>query len=275
MSMKQNIMIGFVAVLAIFFLSIFAGSWYTVDQTERAVVLENGKFVGVSGPGFHMKTPFIEDYIKFPVTELKENFGMAAYSRDQQNADITVSVNYRAIPDAVGQIYSDYGSMENMMIRLIGTQVQEQTKIVFGRFTAVRAIQEREALGREIGEAIIANIHARDENIMVNVQLEGVKFSGAYEQSIEQRMLAEVDVEKMRQTLERERIEAEIKVTQATAEADSIRLKGQAEADAIAARGQSLNDNPDLVALVQAERWNGVLPTTMVPSGALPILGLN
>lgn len=36
----------------------------------------------------------------------------------------------------------------------------------------------------------------------------------------------------------------------------------------------ALGDNPHLVALVQAEKWNGVLPVTMLPGGAVPMISL-
>jgi regulator of protease activity HflC (stomatin/prohibitin superfamily) len=116
-----------------------------------------------------------------------------------------------------------------------------------------------------------------------NVQIENIDFSDAYEKSIEQRMLAEVEVQKIRQNAEREKVSAEITVTQATAqanavrqralaEAEAIKLRGEAEAAAISARGKALGDNPHLVTLVQAERWDGKLPVTMVPGGAVPMI---
>jgi hypothetical protein len=36
----------------------------------------------------------------------------------------------------------------------------------------------------------------------------------------------------------------------------------------------ALRDNPGLPTLTAAEKWNGVLPTTMVPGNALPFLNL-
>jgi regulator of protease activity HflC (stomatin/prohibitin superfamily) len=113
--------------------------------------------------------------------------------------------------------------------------------------------------------------------------VEDVDFSDAYEKSIEQRMLAEVEVERLRQNAQREKVQGEIVVTQARAQADAvkaraeaeaeaIRLRGDAEAGAIRARGDALRANADLVALTAAEKWNGQLPTTMVPGGALPFV---
>lgn len=51
-------------------------------------------------------------------------------------------------------------------------------------------------------------------------------------------------------------------------------MAGEAEAAAIDAKGRALKDNPQLVDLVQAERWDGVLPTTMVPGGSVPMVTL-
>jgi uncharacterized membrane protein YqiK len=81
-------------------------------------------------------------------------------------------------------------------------------------------------------------------------------------------------------------VQAEIVVTKATAEAnavrqraqaeaDAIRLRGEAQASAIRARAAALGDNPNLVGLVQAEKWDGKLPVTMLPGGAVPMLNLD
>jgi regulator of protease activity HflC (stomatin/prohibitin superfamily) len=107
-----------------------------------------------------------------------------------------------------------------------------------------------------------------------SVQIENIDFSEAYEQSIEQRMLAEVEVQKVQQNAQREKVQAEIAVIQAKAQADAVKLQGDAEAHAINARGKALRDNPSLVELVQAEKWDGKLPTTMVPGSAVPFINV-
>jgi regulator of protease activity HflC (stomatin/prohibitin superfamily) len=87
-------------------------------------------------------------------------------------------------------------------------------------------------------------------------------------------MLAEVEVQKVQQNAEREKVQAEILVIQAKAEADAKKLQGEAEAYAINARGKALRDNPALIELVQAEKWDGKLPTTMVPGQAVPFINV-
>jgi len=154
---------------------------------------------------------------------------------------------------------------------------------VFGRYTAISAIQDRTKLGIDINQGLKEGVTGP---VMIDsVQVEDVTFSDAYEQSIEKRMMAEVEIQTKRQNLETERINAEITVTQAKAQADSalakaqaeaeaIRVRGIAEADAIKARGEALRQNAQLIALTQAEKWDGVLPTTMIPGGAVPFLNL-
>jgi regulator of protease activity HflC (stomatin/prohibitin superfamily) len=173
----------------------------------------------------------------------------------------------------VEQIYSEFGGREGIVNRLLDRQVPEEVKNVFGQFNAVTAIQERARLSTEVQNAIQKAV-TTPLLIVESVQIENIDFSDAYEQSIEQRMLAEVEVQKVQQNAQREKVQAEIKVIQAKAEADAVKLQGDAEAHAINARGRALRDNPSLVELVQAEKWNGVLPTTMVPGQTVPFINV-
>lgn len=95
-----------------------------------------------------------------------------------------------------------------------------------------------------------------------------------------------IAVQQQQQLLAQEKIKAEIAVTQATGRANSVIaeakanadrtvLLGNAEATAIRARAEALGTNPNLIALTQAEKWNGVLPTTMVPGSSVPFLNLS
>jgi hypothetical protein len=68
--------------------------------------------------------------------------------------------------------------------------------------------------------------------------------------------------------------EATAKRLQADADAYATEAAGKATANAIRERGAALRDNPQLVDLVQAEKWNGVLPTTMVPGSAVPFINV-
>ena len=274
------------AVVALLGLTIVLGSWFTVDQTERGVRLRNGAVIGVAQPGLGFKVPLIDTVEKISVRTTTWTWDkMNSYSFDQQPADLKISVTLRVAPEKVGELYSRFGGLDTAVRQVVNPTVNQQVKIVFGRYTAVRAIQERGTLNGAIRDAIAAALKDDSMIVIESVQLENIEFSHAYLQSIEQRMLAEVEVQKLQQNAEREKVQAQITVTQATAranavraeaqaQADAIKLKGEAEATAIRARGEALGQNPVLVSLVQAERWDGKLPATMVPGSALPMLSM-
>ena len=273
-----------IAIASVTAISVAGGSFYTIDQGERGVVLRNGKVVGTADPGLGFKVPVIDRVVEINVQSLAQVYDkVLAYSADQQTASMRVSVSFRVPADKVEQVYAEFGGISGMLERLVDRQVPEEVKAVFGKFNAATAIKERDRLSAEINAAIKNSI--KGPIIIESVQLENLDFSDAYEKSIEDRMLEEVAVEKMRQTEEREKVQASIKVIQAQAEADSklaqakaeadaIKLKGDAEAQAIRARGAALAQNPNLTELVKAERWDGQLPTTMIPGGATPMLNV-
>lgn len=276
--------IGAGVVAGLLGLTVLLGSWYTVGEGERGVLTRNGAVIGVAKPGLGFKLPLFDGVEKVSIqTRIARYNKLQGYSRDQQPADMVVSVNYRLSPDKVQDIYTRYGGEEGLVARLITPRVLAETKTVFGRFNAVTAVQDRDRLNSEVRAAIAEA--AGDMATIEGVQIENIDFSDAYEQSVEQRMLAEVEVQKLRQNAEREKVQADIHVTQANAKAQAVRamaeaeaeatkLRGAAEATAIRARGEALRDNPSLVGLVQAERWDGKLPATMVPGSALPMLSL-
>lgn len=296
-------------IVILFVVSLFSGTWYTIDQGERGVILRNGAMTGVAEPGFHLKIPFVDAVAKIPVTlqtsywtcrELKHDNGdlyrdpncssiekneMLAYSQDQQPAALRVTVSWHAQPGDVVDIYANFSSLENLESRLIARRAPQAIKTVFGHYTAVSAVSERVQLNSEVLKAVEASVEG-EPVIIDSVQIENIDYSDAYELSVEARMQAEVEVQKLQQkekqaevlartTVVNAKATADARVAQAKAEADAIRLKGDAEADAIKARALALGTNPLLVELTKAEKWNGTLPTTMLPNGSIPMIGLD
>ena len=157
---------------------------------------------------------------------------------------------------------------------------------VLGLFAAlVLVIITRGQLNVDAAKALTEAIAYDPIFAIEGVQIEDIAFSNEYIRSVEARIQAEVEVQRQQQTLAQEKIKAEIAVTQATGRANSIRaeaqaqadaivLKGDAEAKAIKARADALASNANLIALMQAEKWNGQLPITMVPNGAVPFLNV-
>jgi regulator of protease activity HflC (stomatin/prohibitin superfamily) len=275
-------------VLFLFVISIMFGSWYTIDQTERGVLLTNGAFSGVVQPGLHFKWPWFQSIYKIDMQTHKfEYTKVNSYSADQQPADLKVSVILHVDPAKVAEMYSRFGGdMQAAVSRLVTPHMNQEVKVVFGRYTAARSISERGQLNADAGKALTDAMSYDPVFGVEGVQVEDIEFSQDYIKSVEQRMQAEVQVQQKQQELEQEKIKAQIAVTQAEGEANSnraraegqaaaIKLKGEAEAAAIKARADALAKNENLIALTTAEKWDGRLPETMLPGGAVPFLNLS
>lgn len=273
-----GLVLGVVALSAVF------GSWYTIDETERGVLLRNGAFVEVVEPGLNFKLPFLETVKTVSVQNQSSVYqGLQAYSKDNQTAKIRASVSWHVPPTEVGKLYSQYVDTQGLLDRLISRQVPQQVENVFGQYNAVTVVQNRAKFVTDVTNAIK---NATVGPVVIdNVQIENIDFSDDYERSIALRMKAEVEVTTREQQLKTEQVQAQIRVTQAQAEADSklaqaraeaesTRIKGVAEADAISARAKALASNQNLVELTKAERWDGKLPTHVIPNGALPFVDI-
>ena len=283
---KRIVGYGGIGVVSVIALGIFFGSWYRVDEGERAVVLTNGSFSEIAGPGLNFKIPFFQSARFFSVRNEVVTFEkMAAYSFDQQTAELRMSINYQIMPDQVELVYKEYGSLQGAVDRVVNPRVYESMKNVFGQYSAQRAIQERGKLNSDILLALQNSVKSSGIQIL-SVQVENIDFSDAYEGAVEAAAKAKADVERAKSELLRVEQEAQQKVKQAQAEAEAKKLQadadayatkaaGQATAEAIRERGAALRDNPDLVDLVAAEKWNGQLPTTMVPNSTVPFINMN
>ena len=274
------------AVAVLILLLTTGGSMYTVDQGERGVVLHYGEVSKVADPGLHFKWPYVDRVVRIPTRTttgtLKDIFG---YSSDQQPAQISLSVTFAINDDGVEALYTQFGKIDKLYDLVVVPIVTQEIKTVFGQFTAIRSVQHREELNNKTRDAIVNALAKYPYLRIESVQIENVDFSDAYEQTIEDRMKAEVEVERYKQNLERERIEAQIAATRAQGQADAqikaaeaeakaIELRSKAEAASINTKGEALRQNPEIIRLMQIERWNGILPQTMLPNSAVPMLEL-
>ena len=118
---------------------IIFSSWYTIDESERGVLLRNGALVKVVEPGLSFKMPFFESVRRISIQSFSTKYeGLPAYSSDQQTANLTVSVSWRVDPSKVDEVYTRYRDVQGLLDRLITRNIQTQTENVFGQYTVSR-----------------------------------------------------------------------------------------------------------------------------------------
>src|SRR5277367_994592 len=94
------------AVVVFFVLSIFLGSFFTVQTAQVAIVQRLGKFARVAGPGLNWKTPFLESVVQRMSMKVQQ-FDVQVETKTQDNVfvQIPVSIQYKIMQDNVESAY--------------------------------------------------------------------------------------------------------------------------------------------------------------------------
>ena len=245
-----------------FILFLIINPFVVVSAGQRGVVLNFGAVQDkVLDEGIHMIMPIMQKVILVDVRVQKSQVEAEAASKDMQDTNSVIALNYHITPEKTNWVYQKLG--KEFADRIIDPAVQEVVKSVTAKYTAVELITQREKVRSEIKDLLRQRLLVYfiivDDFSIVNF-----KFSAQFTQAIESKQTAEQFALRAQRDLERIKIEAEQKITQAKAEAEALRL-------------QKENVTPELVKLRQIEasikaieKWDGHLPN--VTTGAVPFI---
>jgi regulator of protease activity HflC (stomatin/prohibitin superfamily) len=144
--MKGTITAITVAVVLILFVMLMP--FTIIDASQRGVVLRWGNVDRILSAGIHWRTPIMESVVKMDVSTLKEEVVATAASKDLQNVQAKVAVNYNLQADKVGEIYKTL--QDGAVDRVIAPSIQESVKSATAKYTAEELITKREAVKGDI-----------------------------------------------------------------------------------------------------------------------------
>lgn len=255
-------------MLLVALITVFS-SWATIDAGERGVVLKLGEVKRVMEPGFHWKTPFVENVVKVDIRTKTVIYELEnplfAASRDQQDVAVASVVNYRIDPSFVATLYEQYGSLAQYEADIIRPTVRDTVKNSAAQFNAEELVTKRGEYNDLVNRSL-AEILEPFSVTVERVNITNIKFSPEYTRSIEAKVTAEQNALKAENDLVRIEFEAQQRIEQAKAEAEAIRI----QAEAITQQG-----GKDYVQLQAIERWDGKLPNQFVPGSAVPFINLS
>lgn len=238
------------------------GTFQTIGAGERGVVLRVGAVNRVMTEGFNWKIPFFESVAVMDVRTQKEEATATAASKDLQTVSTTVALNYHLQPDAVTRLWQTVGS--GYKDRIIDPAIQEAIKASTSKFTAEELVTKR-ALVKEDVKLLLTERLAKEFIVVDEFSIINFDFSPEFNASIEKKVTAQQDALASENKLKQVQFEAEQRISQAKGEAEAIRIQAQA----IQSQGGA-----EYVNLKAVEKWNGTLPTTMLPGGSLPFLNI-
>lgn len=255
-------------VLALIVLVLLFGSFGVVGAGERGVRVRMGNIVRVYEPGLYFKLPLVEKMVKMEVRTRTVQYELEdplfAASKDLQDVQVATVINYHLDPTAAAIIYQQYGTMESYETNVIRPAVRDTVKTIASNYTAEELVTKRSEYNDAVNKALSDRL--TPYNIAVErVNITNLKFSDSFTQSIEAKVTAQQQALKAENDLARVEFEAKQQIERAKAEAESIRIQAQA----VTQQG-----GKDYVQLKAIEKWNGALPTQMVPGATVPFLNL-
>ena len=239
---KKSGMIAGAAIGCIFALLLVTvpPSFHTVEAGEIAVVKHLGEARSVRTAGTHFDFWVTETYIVYDAKVQNMEITAQAYSKDAQTMDISMTVQYQIDETQAIKIANQYGSIDILANRLQSIAI-EKAKSTLSSYSAMQIIETRSTISPLVENAIK---NAVTEEYCVNiiaVVLTNIDFSDAFEQTVEDKMIAEQ--EKLKAEYEKEtaivNAEKELEVAKLAAQAKIEAAKADAQAVIEAARAEA------------------------------------
>lgn len=258
---------GFFVVVGILIGVVIFFGVVVIDQTEVGVVKVLGKVQpDPLPPGLHIVMPFVTQVIKMPTYERTIEFvkdrSIKALTSEGLPVTFDVAIQYKVEPSKAPEVYSKLKNYEQWMVNRIRSHARDiiaQYKAE-DLYTMARTTVQSELEKRLVDEFEPYGIH------VTAVLIRNVELPESVVKSIEAKIQAKQEAERMQFLVEKERLEAERK---------QVEAEGIAKANQII--GESLRKNPEYIqwyymqALQKfAESQNNAIILVPVPSSYYP-----
>ncbi len=217
----------------------------TINTGEVGIRIRFGKVVNSpTTEGINIKIPVIEQIEKMNVKVQKIELEAASASRDLQDVNMSLAVNYRVNSEKAKELYKTVGN--NYKDTVLEPAIKESIKSVISEYTAEELITKRTEVSKKCLETLQTKVEKY--GLMIeDFNITNFNFSEEFNKAIEEKQVAEQKVLTAKQELEKEKIEAEKKIVAAKAEKEANELKEK-----------SLTEN--IIKEKFIEKWNGELP---------------
>jgi regulator of protease activity HflC (stomatin/prohibitin superfamily) len=269
------------SVILIIALVVVGMPFTTVPEGHVGVVVHFGEAQeDILYPGFSTK-PLFSKVVDMDTRWQRYSIQTSAFSKDIQQVDITMSINYALQTQGALRMYKTVGTKydESIILPLI----HEATKSTFAKYSAEQLVSNRDLISEEVFAELSQELEFYDLSVK-EVAIEDIDFSDAFTNAIEAKQVAtqtllQAETEQKQQTLvaqaeaERAKIkteaEAEQKRIAAQADADAVKIAADAEAYRLEMESKHITEMTIRKSMI--EKWDGELPV-ITGEGATPII---
>jgi len=255
-----------IGVIILFVIITLFASFKSVPTGYVGVKTQFGKVQGdMLNEGINFKIPYIEKIVLMDCRTKKVEIDNGAASKDLQDVNLKVAVNYSVNKDYANRLYQTVGVDYEAVV--VNPAILESIKSVTAKYTAEELITKRQEVSALMYETLTNKLQDRGFTI-VDLSITDLAFSDAYNQAIEQKQVAQQNAQKAQYELEKARVENEKKVENAKAEAEVMKLQNQEITD----KTLKLKELEIKEALIN--KWDGKYPTTMLGDKSNVLFGI-
>lgn len=247
-----------------------------IGPGQRGVIVQFGKVSDkVMGEGLNFKLLIRDSVVKMSVQtqtiqfdnksskgDDTEGSSMFCATKDLQDVQIAVIVNYHLDATKVNKTYQQYGS--TYQANIIEPIIREVIKSQAALYTAEELVTKRAEFSDKVSAMLTEKIGSKD-SIFERLNITNFQFSESFSKAIEAKVTAEQNALAAKNKLEQVKFEADQRIAEAKGEAEAIKI----QASAIQTQG-----GKEYVSLKWVEKWNGVLPTTVL-GDSVPMISIN
>ena len=210
-------------------------------------------------PGAYLWFPVILGMARLDVQIQKSEIKTGAASKDMQEIQAEIAVNWSLNPKKVVEIYRTIGDEDAILDRIIVPAVNEVMKAATARRTAEEVLTKRLDLKADIDEGLKERLEKNGLSFQ-DVNIVNIKFSKDFEEAIESKQIAE-------QKAKQAEYDALKAIQEAKAEVN--RAKGRAEAQQLL----KSSITSELLQQRAIEKWDGHFPQVM-GQGSMPFINI-
>ena len=246
----------FIIILPIIILILMFSLFTTINSGEVGIRVRLGKVLNnPTSDGINIKIPFIEKIDRMNIRVQKAEVTTNSSSKDLQDVDMSVAVNYRINEKEAVKLYKSVG--RNYQSIILEPAIEESIKAVTSSYTAEELITNRSDVSSNCLDELFKKVE-KYGLIINDFNIIDFNFSDEFNKAIEEKQVAEQKVLTAKKELEKEKIEAEKKIVAAEAEKKANELKEK-----------SLTNN--IIKEKFIEKWDGVLPKVTGSNAILDI----
>jgi len=218
-----------------------------VGVGQVGIITQFGQVTREAQSGVVIKAPWpIQHITKMNIKTQKEQQDATAASKDLQTVTTTIALNYHLTPLTAKKVFVEVGTDYSTVV--IDPILQESIKSVTAQYDAAELIAERSKVEVALQDKLSSKL--TDRGITVdNVSIVNFSFSDAFNQSIEQKQVAQQNAQKA---------QYELQTATTNAQAQDVQAKTL---------------TPEYLELQAIQKWDGHMPAT-VAGGSGTILSI-